>query len=172
MNQSDAYVLPEARRDNLVTREIPGELLVYDLESHKAFCLNQMAASIWKKCSGKRTVAELLSELQRDLHLTIDERAVWLGLDQLHKANLLKLPRRRPSQWPQISRRRLVRAGVIAGVVPLVTMIVAPTPQSAATSITRALCKARTQAVGCGGLTCSDSPGTCQPKGKTSCDCI
>ena len=171
MNQSDAYVLPEARRDDLVTREIPEELLVYDLKRHKAFCLNQMAASIWKKCSGKRTVAELLSELQREYRLTIDERAVWLGLDQLHKANLLKHPRRRPSQWPQISRRGLVRAGLIAGVVPLVTMIVAPTPQSAATTITRAQCKAKTQIGGCGGLACSDSPGTCQPSGKGKCDC-
>ena len=40
---------PVARKSGLVVQEMPDEVLVYDLNSNKAHCLNQTAASVWKK---------------------------------------------------------------------------------------------------------------------------
>ena len=81
---------PLARRSELITRQLPGELLVYDLKRHKAFCLNDTAATVWKKCDGERTVRDLTTELRKRYRSPIDERVVWLALDQLENAHLLE----------------------------------------------------------------------------------
>ena len=55
--------LPLAREEKLIVREMPGELLVYDLKSHKAHCLNQTAAFAWRHCDGQPGVPELAAML-------------------------------------------------------------------------------------------------------------
>ena len=165
----DAQAAPQSRREDLLTRQIPDELLVYDLQRHKAFCLNQAAATIWKLCDGKRTAADLLSELQRQHRARIDKRVVWLALEQLSRANLLQQRVTRPPGWEPFNRRSLIRAGIIAATVPLVTMILAPTPQAAASTISRAECRTIANNA-CPGIPCSDRPGSCQPSG-VRCDC-
>ena len=164
--------LPLARKTDLVTRALPDELLVYDLKQHKAFCLNETAAAVWKSCNGKRTVADLAERLQRTHDFKIDPRVIRLALDQLDQANLMMARERRPSPH-RINRRGLIRGGVIAATVPLVTMIVAPTPQAAATMITSADCASRTQTMsgGCGGLKCSDVSGSCKNDVGITCKC-
>src|SRR6185295_9454378 len=144
-NKSDDQVLPHARSADLVTRSIEGELLVYDLKRHKAFCLNETAVKIWNLCNGKRTVTDLLSELRRENRSQIDPGVVWLGLDQLCKANLLKKAVPRPPSLRPLTRRGLVRAGALAATLPVIAMIAAPRPQAAASTISRALCKTFTK---------------------------
>ena len=39
---------PRARTEGLVVTELPDELLVYDLERHRAHCLNPTAALVFK----------------------------------------------------------------------------------------------------------------------------
>ena len=39
---------PRARTEGLVVTELPDELLVYDLERHRAYCLNPTAALVFK----------------------------------------------------------------------------------------------------------------------------
>lgn len=154
--------LPSARKDDLVTRQIPGELLVYDLKRHKAYCLNSTAAAVWKSSDGKHTVSDLAAELQKDQKSPVDERIVWLALDQLEKSYLLQTKAARPIGLPTISRRSLIRAGIATAIaLPLVTMIAAPTAQAAATPITNAACTARLQSDpgGCGGSPCSNKVG-------------
>jgi hypothetical protein len=156
---------PQARKVDLVTRQIPGELLIYDLKRHKAFCLNDTAATIWKNCNGKRTVAELAAELQRGTPAAIDERLVWLGLEQLEKSHLLQASSARPAHQRGVSRRQLIRYGIATAVaLPLVTMVAAPTAQAAASlpDIPLTMCQNRkpTDPGGCGGNACSDVPDT------------
>ncbi|MBA3352846.1 MAG: PqqD family protein, partial [Blastocatellia bacterium] len=50
---------PIARKNGLVVQEVPDEVLVYDLETNKAHCLNQSAAMIWRSCDGKNSVSEI-----------------------------------------------------------------------------------------------------------------
>ena len=162
MKRLGVQSLPRARKDNLVTRQIPGELLVYDLKRHKAYCLNQTAAAVWKNSDGKRTVSDLAAKLQKDQKSAVDERIVWLALDQLEKSHLLQTRPARPIGLPMVSRRDLIRAGIATAIaLPLVTMIAAPTAQAAGTPITNAVCTARKQTDpgGCGANPCSDKVG-------------
>jgi hypothetical protein len=57
---------PLAREEGLVIQELPGELLIYDLNNHKAHCLNQTAAFIWKHCDGMTTVCEMAARLEKE----------------------------------------------------------------------------------------------------------
>jgi len=158
-------------------RQIPGELLVYDLKRHKAYCLNDAAAAVWKSCDGKRTVSEIAAKLGKDQKSPVDEKIVWLALDQLEKSCLLQTRATKPFGLSRISRRSLIRAGIATAIaLPIVTMIAAPTAQAAGTPITQAVCQGRHQndPGGCGGNPCSDVPGTTCVNGQAksnTCKC-
>ena len=127
--------LPHARTTDLVTREMPDEILVYDLKRHKAHCLNQTAALVWKHCDGQRTIADIAGLIGNDLGTTVDERTVWLAVERLGKAHLLEERVNPPAGSPRLSRREAVRRlGLGAALaMPVVISIVAPTAVSAAT---------------------------------------
>ncbi len=50
---------PEARKDGLVIQDLPEEILVYDLNTNKAHCLNQTAAYVWQVCDGNNSVTDI-----------------------------------------------------------------------------------------------------------------
>ena len=90
---------PQVRKDGLVVKELPDEMLVYDLERHRAHCLNPTAALVWKRCDGRTSVKEIATLLQKELKTLpgkpgkpgkVDEKLVWLALDRLGKAHLLE----------------------------------------------------------------------------------
>lgn len=130
---------PEKRREGLVVKELPDEVLVYDLERHRAHCLNPAAAVVFKSCDGKRTVGELARILRREVGAPANEAWVRLALDRLGKAHLLEERVRAQHDGRGVSRREILKkAGVgLAAALPIVTSIVAPTPvQAAATCVT------------------------------------
>src|SRR4051812_10883764 len=98
-------VAPHAREEGLVIQELPDELLVYDLDRHKAHCLNHTAAFIWKRCDGKTTVAEIAARISKEFNARADEEVVWLALDQLEKTDLLRKRVTRASDARQVTRR-------------------------------------------------------------------
>jgi hypothetical protein len=122
---------PRARTNRLVTRDLGDELLVYDLERHKAYCLNQVAMQVFRHCDGETTIPDMTRRIGHALGLPVDERAVRLGLARLHKAHLLDSA---VAQMFPTSRREMLRtlgrAAVV--VVPLVTAITVPTSAQAA----------------------------------------
>ncbi|MDT5062871.1 MAG: hypothetical protein QOH63_3330 [Acidobacteriota bacterium] len=148
---SEAYK-PQARKDGLVINELSNEMVVYDLESHKAHCLNQTAALVWRRCDGRTTPAGIAASLRRELKTSINEDLVWYALAQLGKDHLLTESIAPTIAGAQLSRRELVKrlglAAVIA--VPLITTIVAPTAVEAAAS----------GCVDCNGVLCCP-PATC-----------
>ena len=135
MKDNTRNVEPLARKEGLVVQELSDEILVYDLDRDKAHCLNQTAALVWKYCDGKTSVANIATHLQRQFKAPIDEKVVWLALDQLSKDHLLEEPIALPATMAGITRREMVRALGLAAMVaiPLVTSIVAPLPAQAAT---------------------------------------
>jgi hypothetical protein len=162
MKRSPREFLPAARRDEIICKEIDGELLVYDCASEKAHCLNESAAAIWKLCDGQTTACEIAESLTRGNGRTVDERLVWLGLDELRRKHLLA----EPKKWPQaergrstLSRREAIRRiGLGAAIaLPIVVTITAPTPAQAGT------CRAGGQSCGTGSQCCSGvcSGGVC-----------
>jgi hypothetical protein len=121
--------VPKARTQDLVTRDMPDEVLVYDMKTHQAHCLNQTAATVWKYCDGETTVSEITMRLQSEHKLKVEENAVWLAVNRLSKANLLKERIKLPLG---IGRRAALRIGT-ALAVPVVASIIAPTAQAACT---------------------------------------
>lgn len=119
---------PCARKDGLLVQELANEVLVYDLERHKAHCLNPTAAQIWKHCDGRTSVAQMTRLLEKSLGTGVDEDVVWCALNQLEKDHLLEDKVAWPVGMERISRRELVRrVGVAAVLLPLITTIAAPT---------------------------------------------
>ena len=129
--------LPLARQNDLVTRELAGEMLVYDRNNDKAHCLNSTAALVWAHCDGRTTIGEMAQLLAGEMKTPVADEVVWFALTQLEKSSLLQMPAPRQAEKEQISRRTLVkRLGIAAAVtVPLVTSIVAPTAAAAASCL-------------------------------------
>jgi len=179
MNNSKSHNRPKARSSELLTREIPGELLIYDMKRHTACCLNETAASIWKQCNGKRTVPEIARQLEKSRKAPLDEKIVWLAVDQLQKKHLLE-PRFSVPPQRMISRRESIRTLGLATAValPIVVSIIAPTAVSAVTAITPAVCATRRPndlpgGTGCQATPCTSPPNTtCTPNsGNSPCSC-
>ncbi|MBA3355858.1 MAG: hypothetical protein H0U18_07955 [Pyrinomonadaceae bacterium] len=124
---------PRARKDDLIVKEMPDEVLVYDLVRDKAHCLNRTAALVWNYCDGRTGAAAMTGRLERELNVPVDERVVWLALNQLSKNYLLEEQIVPPPLMAGINRRQMMRALGVAAVVavPVVTSIVAPTPAQA-----------------------------------------
>jgi hypothetical protein len=102
--------MPKAKTERLIVREIDGETLVYDRGRDAASCLNEFAARVWRECDGETSVAAIAAALGED------ERAVWLALHQLTKAQLLTeaiaFP---PDMSAAKSRREIAGLGVGRG---------------------------------------------------------
>ena len=129
--------LPTMREQGLVIDDLPDEVLVYDLENHKAHCLNRSAALVWRACDGKSSSAAIARRLTAELDSPFSEDLVVLALNQLEKLDLLQHEAAMPAQFAVLSRRRMIRnLGLAAAVaVPVVTSIVAPTAVQAATCV-------------------------------------
>ena len=167
-------MLPRAREHRLVLQELPDELLVYDLDRHKAHCLNRTAALVWRHCDGQTTVAEMARLVQRELKSPVDEAVVWLAVDRLGKAHLLRERVIPPACAPGLSRREVMRKLAVVGglsiLLPVVSSIVAPTAAQAASCITVNTCENSRTCPGCGNTPiCGDPRKCCKCDGPVQC---
>ena len=135
MRGRPSMTLPLARKDGLLVRAVNEELLVYDIERHKAHCLNRPAALVWGHCDGRTTVAEAARLAGKRIGTPIDEETIRSAVTQLDRAGLLQGRIARADNAGSVSRREAVRRlGVAAAAaVPIVTTIVAPHAAEAAT---------------------------------------
>jgi hypothetical protein len=121
---------PRARSDGLIVRKLDEEVLVYDRERDRATCLNAFAAEVWQRCDGATAPAKIATTLGETADKAVDERAVWLALDQLSRSRLLDSDVRIPAAMlGGASRRELLRnLGIgAAAAVPAVVTIMVPT---------------------------------------------
>jgi Coenzyme PQQ synthesis protein D (PqqD) len=124
---SDGGFHPRARATSLRLEEMAGEVLVYDLASHRAHHLNSLAATIWRLCDGKTSIAAIAGATARRHDVPDDEAIVWHALAQLHRQGLIEGPLPVSGVPRGATRRELVRRlGMAALALPLVTSIVAP----------------------------------------------
>ena len=132
---------PRARKDGLLVEELANETLVYDLERHKAHCLNQTAKFVWSHCDGQTSIGELAELLQDEFRSSANEEVVWLALERLEKAHLLRERVRPQTETPRYSRRRLLTRLGIGMAIPVVVSIVAPMAVHAASCVTVTTCE-------------------------------
>lgn len=120
------YILPNARKKNLVVQELPDELLIYDLAKNKAICLNQTVRLILEQCDGKTTLEKAAENISKNLKTEISDEIFWVALEQLKKNNLLD-ESQSMSEMPKVSRRDLMKSGLALTIaLPLVTSLIAP----------------------------------------------
>ena len=122
-------LMPKAKSERLIVREIDGETLIYDRRRHAASCLNEFAARVWRECDGETSVAAIAAALGED------ERVVWLALHQLTKAQLLTEAIALPPHMSAAKSRREVGGRLGLGAAALVASIVAPMPAQAASCV-------------------------------------
>ena len=66
-------IKPISKKQNIVVQDLEKELLVYDLQTNKAFCLNETSAIVFQLCNGKRTVTEIADALSVKLKTLVSE---------------------------------------------------------------------------------------------------
>ena len=120
-------VLPVARTESLIVKEVDGETLVYDVKTDKAHCLNETAALVWKNCDGRKNVSDIAKVLSAKSDSSVKDEVVWLALDQLEKFKLLEEAPAKPAMFAGMTRRQMVaRLGIAAVALPAIVAIVAP----------------------------------------------
>jgi hypothetical protein len=125
------------RRIEALTREFGDELLVYDVERHRAHCLNKTAAAVWLECDGCVSVTEIAKKLDGALQASGDDGLVRLALAKLGRAGLLETSEGVLDRKGSLSRRNALKRIKMAAIaaVPIVTTMLAPTPASAASCL-------------------------------------
>jgi hypothetical protein len=125
---------PIARKSGLVVQEVPDEVLVYDLETNKAHCLNKSAAMIWRSCDGNNSVSEIAELVETQAGGKVTEDFVWLAIDQLSENNLLE-SQIAPNFKGQSRREVIKRIGLASMIaIPVIASLVAPQSALAAQS--------------------------------------
>ena len=154
---------PIARNEELVVKELPEEVLVYDLRQHKAHCLNQTAAFIWHHCDGYTTVDEIAKRMEKEWRTPVSEDAVWFALNKLSKADLLEERIALPAAKAALSRRSAVRRLGMGSLlaIPVVMSIVSPTAMAQASipAVCLSCVKSIKTAADCGA--CANISGKC-----------
>ena len=149
---------PLARTEDLIIKELPEEVLIYDERNLNYLCLDQSTAPIWKLCDGRSSASEIAAMLK------VDERLVWYALKQLDKMNLLEGKVNLPASIANLPRREMVKLFGIAA-VPVIASIVAPTAQAQVSIRCAGICNADIRCPP--GCTCvptipGTTSGTCQ----------
>ena len=153
---------PIARKAGLVIQEVPDEVLVYDLETNKAHCLNQSAAMIWRSCDGNNTVSEIAKLVGAQAGGNVTEDFVWLAIDQLSQNRLLE--KDISVSFEGRSRREAIKTIGMATMVavPIIASLVAPQSALAASSCACTGNGQCQQQTGCPANTCNGA-GICAP---------
>jgi hypothetical protein len=112
------------------TETLDNEVCVYEWIRHEVHALNATAAGVWQLCDGKTSVAEMAERLGVT-QLPHAEQLIELALQEFQRKQLLDADHALPSAGPAISRRVLMRRGLTAALLPVVTSVVAPTPLQA-----------------------------------------
>lgn len=132
---------PVPRKENVVIQELGGEVLIYDLKTNKAHCLNETSALVWQACDGDRNVSDITKQVSEKLNAPATDDLVWLALDQFKKDELIVNGSEINGFFGGMSRREVIRNVGLASVIalPLVSSLVAPKAASAA-SVAPAAC--------------------------------
>lgn len=154
MAPSSGFV-PHRRRSGVITEQLDGEVLLYVEPTHKAFCLNPSAARVWHAIDGSRDVGGIARQV------SLEPDVVAGTLREMGEAGLLESMTDLPVPAVDLSRRRLVKAGLIA--LPFIMAITVPRAAEAASCTTGAggpggPCRPSKPC--CTGI-CNEATGTC-----------
>jgi len=111
----------------ILTQKIGFETLVYNEQTHQAFCLNPVATETWSRFDGQQTPAEISAAASVVLGSPVSEQAVLLAIAELRGHGLIE-PEPAAAARPVPTRRDLMRqigAGAMV-MLPAVAVVMAP----------------------------------------------
>jgi hypothetical protein len=151
---------PKARWSNLVVQKIKDETLVYNLESNRAFCLNQTASLVWNECNGLNTIEDINQNLIVKYQQKFSVDLVVLTIHELKKQGLIENDSIKTMDFT--SRREIVKKVGLATTMalPVISSVIAPGAIMAQSGLPfGASCSSDPQ---CASGNCSNfSPSTC-----------
>ncbi len=119
---------PLVRKTDLVVQDLNDELLIYDLLTNKAYCLNETTVLIYSLCDGNNPVTEIREKLSKRLKQPVTEDLVWLALEGLKKNNLLENGNELTDYFAGMSRRDVIKRVGYSTIIalPAIFSLVAP----------------------------------------------
>lgn len=119
---------PLSRKDDIVVQEADGEVLIYDLNDNKAFCLNETSALVWQMCDGNKSISEISEGVAKKMNQPANEDLIWLALEQLKNENLIANGEELPNNFEGLSRRQVIKKIGFGTMIalPIVTGLIAP----------------------------------------------
>jgi len=153
---------PLARIDRLVIQELPDELLIFDLDSYKAHCLNRSAALVWRACDGKNSVGDIVKQFESNGNGKVTEDFIWLAIDQLNEHGLL--PNTVAPRFAGESRRQILKKIGLASMVALPIIAAITAPKNALGSVSACVCVSDADCLvqfNCQTVVCNPSLGLC-----------
>ncbi len=150
-------IKPTARKNDLVIQHSDNEVLVYDLKTNKAACLNETAAFVWHNCNGSNAIADIAQALGRKTNSDVNNDVVWLAIDELSKHKLLEDEVAAEYSFTGVSRRDVIKKIGLGTMIalPVIATLVAPMAVHAAS---------------CAVVSCTSNPGcNTQPAGCQNC---
>ncbi len=168
---------PVARSTRVLTENVGDEMVVYDLDSKEAHCLNPLAAAVFSFADGSNTAAEIAELAAHRLARPVTEAEVSDAVAQLAQHSLLEtLVAIRDGLSRRDAMRRFATVSAAAAATPLIVSILAPTAAAAQSIISTGNCCGNSATDTCTGLnsTCQSNQccqnlgsGTCNP-----CKCV
>lgn len=112
--------LPPTRTKDIIVQSTGNELLVYDLNTNKAFILNETAANVFNYCDGKHTFDEV-----KNKHQYTDD-LIFLTLDELKRNDLID--GEVGNNFPKMTRREAAKRVGLATMIalPAISALTAP----------------------------------------------
>ncbi|MEK7725281.1 MAG: hypothetical protein AAB336_13085, partial [Acidobacteriota bacterium] len=111
--------LPLSKNENIVVQETDRELLIYDLVSNQAYCLNETSALVWQFSNGQNSIAEITDLMSQKLKTLVTQEVVWLALEQLKKDNLLENGEDFEIDYHGLTRRQIIKKIGLASMIAL-----------------------------------------------------
>lgn len=159
-------ILPKIKTNDLVVQELDNELLIYDLATNQACCLNRAAIQVMECCDGQ-TKADAAA-----VRLGMPEDMLWGTLERFRHAGLLEDEFGEPLASNTVSRRRMLRQAAALGIaMPIISSLVAPSALAAASCVgTNQPCTGSSSSQCCPGGTCQNTESG--PTGFTCVGCV
>ena len=126
MSDLGTRTVPLARTDDILIESLESEVLIYDLRTHEATCLNASAALIWQLCDSERTIEDIVNELG---NADVTERHVADIVDKLREKRLVEddaSPAARRAEVSKSRRSFLGNAAAVGMVLPVVMSTTIP----------------------------------------------
>lgn len=124
-----------SKTENLIVQNLNDEVLIFDTKANKFYSLNETSAFVWNKLNGKSEIADISLQLSKQFNKPASEDIVWLAIDELRKADLVK-EENLPKALNRLERRELLKKVGLASMIalPVVSSLVAPTAAHANSS--------------------------------------